>query len=397
LGYWGSTAVSALAVGNCANALTYSTSTHTFGCNTTAGTGTMTSATCGSGLSGGTSTTAITCATINVVNVLSRAGSLDVFQRGAGGSASFTVPASTTAYTADGWYLSTGASEISTVAAVAGIATGSFKAADIHRNGSQTGTAVMRFAMPLDIDEVALMAGQFVSLSFTAKVGNQWSPTSGTLNYTLYCGTTATAAKRNGSAYTGETTPISSSVNLSLAGTVVRSSSTSASVVPANCAQAEVQFNWSPVGTAGGNDDVTIDDVQLEVVSSASSAASPFVYSTFQHSLEQSLRHYEKSYAYGTVPGTSAGNVGLICALAQATGSANAGQSVTYSVPKRVSVTATTYSGVGTAGNFSTDAAGTTNVGNSGANTLGERQFSFSNSATPSSTVCVQFTADAGI
>jgi hypothetical protein len=43
LGYWGSTAVSALAVNNCSNALTYSTSTHTFGCNSTAGTGTVTS------------------------------------------------------------------------------------------------------------------------------------------------------------------------------------------------------------------------------------------------------------------------------------------------------------------------------------------------------------------
>lgn len=42
LGYWGSTVVSALAIGNCSNALTYNTSTHTFGCNSTAGTGTVT-------------------------------------------------------------------------------------------------------------------------------------------------------------------------------------------------------------------------------------------------------------------------------------------------------------------------------------------------------------------
>jgi hypothetical protein len=42
LGYWGSTVASALAINNCSNALTYSTSTHTFGCNTTAGTGTVT-------------------------------------------------------------------------------------------------------------------------------------------------------------------------------------------------------------------------------------------------------------------------------------------------------------------------------------------------------------------
>jgi hypothetical protein len=42
LGYFGSTAVSAIAPGNCSNALTYSTSTHTFGCNSSAGTGTVT-------------------------------------------------------------------------------------------------------------------------------------------------------------------------------------------------------------------------------------------------------------------------------------------------------------------------------------------------------------------
>jgi hypothetical protein len=46
LGYFGTTAASALAINNCANALTYSTTTHTFGCNSSAGTGTVTSVTC---------------------------------------------------------------------------------------------------------------------------------------------------------------------------------------------------------------------------------------------------------------------------------------------------------------------------------------------------------------
>lgn len=43
IGYFGSTAASALAINDCSNALTYSTSTHTFGCNSSAGTGTVTS------------------------------------------------------------------------------------------------------------------------------------------------------------------------------------------------------------------------------------------------------------------------------------------------------------------------------------------------------------------
>lgn len=62
IGYWGSTTASALAVNDCSNALTYSTSTHTFGCNTTAGTGTVTSVVCGTGLTGGTITASGTCA-----------------------------------------------------------------------------------------------------------------------------------------------------------------------------------------------------------------------------------------------------------------------------------------------------------------------------------------------
>lgn len=62
IGYWGSTTATAIAINNCTGALTYSTSTHTFGCNATAGTGTVTSVTCGTGLSGGTFTTTGTCA-----------------------------------------------------------------------------------------------------------------------------------------------------------------------------------------------------------------------------------------------------------------------------------------------------------------------------------------------
>lgn len=61
IGYWGSTTATAIAINNCTGALTYSTSTHTFGCNVSAGTGTVTSVTCGTGLNGGTFTTTGTC------------------------------------------------------------------------------------------------------------------------------------------------------------------------------------------------------------------------------------------------------------------------------------------------------------------------------------------------
>ncbi|WP_456624359.1 hypothetical protein [Bradyrhizobium sp. P5_C12] len=61
IGYFGSTTASATAISNCTGALTYSTSTHTFGCNAAAGTGTVTSVVCGTNLAGGTITTTGQC------------------------------------------------------------------------------------------------------------------------------------------------------------------------------------------------------------------------------------------------------------------------------------------------------------------------------------------------
>src|SRR5271170_5972907 len=44
-------------------------------------------------------------------NILSPNGGFTIWQRGAGGSASFSVNASSTQYTADRWYITTGANQ----------------------------------------------------------------------------------------------------------------------------------------------------------------------------------------------------------------------------------------------------------------------------------------------
>lgn len=64
IGYFGAIVTNAITIPNCANSLTYSTTTHIFGCNVSAGTGTVTSVTCGTGLSGGTFTVSGTCAIV---------------------------------------------------------------------------------------------------------------------------------------------------------------------------------------------------------------------------------------------------------------------------------------------------------------------------------------------
>jgi hypothetical protein len=246
-----------------------------------------------------------------VQNLASRFGSMDVWQRGAGGSASIAVGASVTAYTVDGCYLATGANQASVVAAVAGITTtGSFKAAAITRNSGQTGTTSMVFGCPFDVDEIALFAGQFVVLSFTASTGANWSPASGNLTYELFCGTGA--VKKQTTGYTGQTTPINTTQAIAAGTAAARYQSTSAAIVPANCTQAEIQFNWTPVGTAGAADTVTIDDVQLEVALNAASLATPYRQQDFDYQLNKAQRHFAKTFPYGTAPAQNAGRLGTL-------------------------------------------------------------------------------------
>ena len=64
----GSAAPTGQAVGNCATALTYSTSGHAFGCNSSVGSGTVTSVATGTGLTGGTITSTGTISLATIAN-----------------------------------------------------------------------------------------------------------------------------------------------------------------------------------------------------------------------------------------------------------------------------------------------------------------------------------------
>jgi hypothetical protein len=238
-------------------------------------------------------------------NIAGRSGGFEVWQRGAGDSASIAVAASTTAYTTDGWYLASGANQASVVAAVAGLTNGSKLAARLRRNSGQTGTGVMRFAMPLDVDEVYAARGGILALSFWAKAGANWSPSSGTLNFDVYFGNSGSPAKRGGSAYSGETNPIHGSVNLTPGGAAVQVTLVASGAAGTDLLKGEIQFSWTPAGTAGAADDFSLDDLQLEVVPATNSPATDFERLSFAETFLACQRSYEKSYAYATVPGSA--------------------------------------------------------------------------------------------
>ena len=318
-------------------------------------------------------------------NLAGRNGGLEVWQRGAGGSASISVAASTTAYTADGWSLVTGANQASTVSQQAGLTAGSRWCARVQRNNAQTGTGAMTFEMPLDTDEIVPMRSSVVTLSLTLRSGANWSPTSGNITVTLYTGT-GSPAKRSAGSYTGEATPIASTQAIST--TATRLTFTTAAL-GASIAQASIVIGWTPTGTAGAADYFEIDDVQIEV----SPVATPFERRPFEAELRACERHYEKSYNYATAPGTAT-SVGACAAVAYIAGTTD-WMDLRFKVRKRATPTMTLYSDAsGATGNIRVvgvgDLAATTpNPGEHGA---------YVNATTAAAaTLHAHYAADAGI
>src|SRR5262249_43272630 len=59
----------------------------------------------------------------NPKNIIGRNGGMEIWQRGAGESSNFALSASTTTYTVDGWYLTTGTTQASHVSAQTALTT----------------------------------------------------------------------------------------------------------------------------------------------------------------------------------------------------------------------------------------------------------------------------------
>lgn len=191
-------------------------------------------------------------------NIVGRCGGFEVWSRGA----SVAVAAATNAYTADGWNLATNVSQNHTVSRQAGLRDGSQYSARVQRDAGQTGTGTAIFQMALDTDELLRLRNKSCMLRFTAIAGANWSPASGTLNYAVFTGTGAGPARRS-APYTGESSAMAGSINLTPGGAAVDVASV-LTTLGASITQATVFYTWNPTGTAGANDWFGIDDVHIE-------------------------------------------------------------------------------------------------------------------------------------
>ena len=321
-------------------------------------------------------------------NAIGRNGSFDVWQRGAGGSASITITGAATVYTADGWYFVSNANQTVVASAQAALSVGSRVSAQFQRNSGSTGTGTFTLGFPLDTDEVQFMRGNLSALRFILSTGANWSPTVVVAN--VFVGTGAPTKQVNG--YAGQSNPISTTVAIgpSASTTITLSGSRIAS----NAAQMEVQFQWTPSGTAGANDFLQIDDVQLE----PNPVSSPYGIIPFGLELFLCQRHYQKTFNYSVAPAQTAGTVGALAALIVGAGTAGFA-AWNFNPPLRAAPSVTTYSPVSANANWRNITGGADVAQTVDANTLSAGRI-FITSATvaaASSLLAIHAQADAGI
>jgi hypothetical protein len=288
----------------------------------------------------GTSLQQLTQGTVPVLlnmsfhNALARNGSLDIWQRGAGSAAAITVTGAATAYTADGWYLVANANQTLVASAQAALTAGSQLCGRVARGNGNTGVGAIVFAFPLDVEEVAAMAGNPCSLRFAAQAGANFSPASGNVVVQVFTGTGAPVKQVNGT-YAGSSVIMTSTIAVGTSTTVVQ---INGATVAAATKQMEVQFSWTPVGTAGANDWVEFDDVQLE----PNAVSTLYDRIPFDTALLRCMRQYEKTFPYASVAAQSGGSIGAMAVITPVVNSAMS-YNWQFRVPKRVAPTVTLF------------------------------------------------------
>ena len=212
-----------------------------------------------------------------------------VWQRGT----SVAVAASTVAYTADRLSISTAASQATTVSRQATGDTTNLPniqyCARIQRNSGQTGTGTMYVANSFETIDSIPFTGKAVTVSFYARKGANYSPTSSALNLYLWNGTGTDQNVNTG--YTGAN--VVGSVTATLTTTWQRFSFTA--TVPTNSTEIALQYQSAPTGTAGVNDYYEITGVQVEIAASAT-AYSPNT-PTYATELAACQRYYWRNQA----------------------------------------------------------------------------------------------------
>jgi hypothetical protein len=214
--------------------------------------------------------------------------SVNPFQRNIPGLASGGVigtPISTTpAYFADRFFAAGSAATAILMAAVAdGAIAGFSQDLKISRQAGNASLATINVGQALETFDSLRCQGQTVTLSFWAKAGATYSGGALTAQVIAGGGFNQSAA----SLVAGTWTSTSSVVSVAQALTSSMRRYQFTGVVPATATQLGILLSFTPTGTAGADDSVSINGVQLEIGASAS----PFEHIDAQVTLEVCQRY----------------------------------------------------------------------------------------------------------
>jgi hypothetical protein len=161
--------------------------------------------------------------------------------------------------------------------------------ARFQRNAGQTNTTGTNFNQSIETVNSIPFAGKTVTLSFYARKGANYSPTSDSLNYGLISGT---GTDQNYlSSWSGASNVIFAGATL----TTTWQRFTATGTVGSSATQLAINFTNTPTGTAGAADYYEVTGVQLDI----GSVALPFrTYAgTIQGELSAAQRYYHRSTA----------------------------------------------------------------------------------------------------
>jgi hypothetical protein len=158
--------------------------------------------------------------------------------------------------------------------------------ARIQRTSGSSLTNAIQFSQSFETINSIQYAGKTVTLSFYARKGANYSPTSDILHTTLYYGTGTDQRVLAG--YTGGTAAINQ--NTTLTSTWQRFSYSGS--IASTATEVGIAFNFNPTGTAGANDYYEITGVQIDI----GSVALPFrtYAATIQGELAACQRYYQR-------------------------------------------------------------------------------------------------------
>ena len=272
-------------------------------------------------------------------------GGMDIWQRGT------SIAAAGTGYNADRWagYLTSGRT-------VTRQATGDTTnlpniqyCSRVQRNSGNTDTTVMQYIQSIETANSIPYAGKTVTLSFYARKGANYSSASDALTALLVSGTGTDQSQVTG--FTGAVTLISQTATLTT--TWQRFAYTA--TIGATATELGIQFQYTPVGTAGAADYFEVTGVQIDYGTYTSSTAPAFrrAGGTIQGELAACQRYYEKTYAIGTAAGTNT-SVGLFINYGSSESIGNTVVTIPMQVAKRnVSYSVAVYTSSGTANSWS--------------------------------------------